>query len=299
MSAGPQKLSRPPGPLGDGAQGSRSGYAVWGDMGNIAILLNAIIFMVCVVAQAPVFDRQWRINGFCQKNVDDRYASTHAWCFYIDAVSSVVIVLIAYFLKNLLPAGVARNVFTNAAGIFGHGCGHFGISFALASAGGNTPELKGIQELVSTTPPLELALRFSILLFFWVTLLSAALTESTWPQVLAAAATVFVAGFWVPPHLGFTYVQTVLLIAASITQLGLSSERKNTFQYAAFALIVGLPIGFVGWIESTSCTNFLLDWGGHIWYDSCIPVSLLIYLVLCAAKSPPAKIDAQAKSKLA
>jgi hypothetical protein len=81
----------------------------------------------------------------------------------------------------------------------------------------------------------------------------------------------------VPPNLGFTTVQTILLVAFSCNQLLRPHDEKRDLHYVLFAWMVSFPLTLVGWMESTMCTAFV----GHSGYDAYISLSLLAFYLLC------------------
>lgn len=80
----------------------------------------------------------------------------------------------------------------------------------------------------------------------------------------------------VPEAFGFTYVQTMIILTSAIYDL-LYAER-NVY-YDCGAAIVRLPITLAGWGEALTCNDFLIRWGGHMWFDMSISLSLLAYLL--------------------
>merc|ERR1719199_479382 len=88
------------------------------------------------------------------------------------------------------------------------------------------------------------------------------------------------AGFAVPARFGFTYVQTALTFCFMI---GLMVNKKD--KYYTLQGLIFLPISFVPWIEATQCSNFLVHYGGHLWYDMSIPICILIYFYIVKSSS--------------
>lgn len=69
----------------------------------------------------------------------------------------------------------------------------------------------------------------------------------------------------VPAIYAFTYVNTVLNFALIGNQL-LRNDKDGYYDRAA--LLVSLPIMLVTWFEPLSCDDFLIDWGGHLWFGT-------------------------------
>ena len=83
--------------------------------------------------------------------------------------------------------------------------------------------------------------------------------------------------FLIPSRYGFTYVQTALLVTVSLVSI--LKKNKGRF-YNLLAFSINLPIGLVSWIEATQCDNFLIHFGGHVWYDTTIPLSFIVYYLI-------------------
>jgi hypothetical protein len=46
-------------------------------------------------------------------------------------------------------------------------------------------------------------------------------------------------------------------------------------------VIVALSLSVVGWVESTMCSSTVIQIGGHLIYDSYIPISMLGCYLCC------------------
>ncbi|CAM9514659.1 unnamed protein product [Heterosigma akashiwo] len=124
--------------------------------------------------------------------------------------------------------------------------------------------------------------------------------QVSFPKVIAPLSLAALAlQLTVPPQLVSTYTQTVLLLAFGLNQLARPPADKG-FPYAAYALIVSVPLGLVGWLETTGCSLGLLALGGHLLYDAYIPLSNLAFLGLCwraaGCPGPPAAAAAGKKA---
>ena len=95
----------------------------------------------------------------------------------------------------------------------------------------------------------------------------------------------------------FTYVQTVLMTCFSFKEL-LQRPRaeKENISYPLFAAIVTLPLSYVGWMETTQCSSFVRDYlYGHVVYDAYIPISILMWYLLCYAHAKSSEKRFKAK----
>jgi len=118
-------------------------------------------------------------------------------------------------------------------------------------------------------------------------------------QIVVAAAIVVAAQLFIPNIFGFTFTQTILMLAFSINQLCRNVKEKD-FAYAMYPTLVGLPLTMVGWMESTQCTNFVRDmFYGHLVYDAFIPISMLVWYCWCYARAKGYQVQVKAKTKTA
>jgi hypothetical protein len=84
----------------------------------------------------------------------------------------------------------------------------------------------------------------------------------------------FVQHYFVPGKIAFAFVQTILLLNHTLVEL--TNENKNKY-YSAVAFFIGTPIGLMAWVEGLTCDKFLIHFGGHLWYDMTIPISMTFY----------------------
>lgn len=242
-----------------------------GDLANGAAILNsglfAAFFVFHALGKANYFSNSFQQDGFCIKNSDDAYWSSHALSFYVDCVGSFV--LFCLFISSPLPPSALKPLKLNIPAIFAHGSGHLSLSFAFAN--GITEETKTSQTMV---------VGFVMLLFFWVFLLKATDPNASYLTLGFMSMVHAAVSVSLPQRFNFTYVQTVLILSAAFAQLNRSD--KDVY-YDLFALIVGLPIGFMSWLESMACDSGFKQLGGHAYYDATIPLSLVFYYALAYA----------------
>ena len=80
--------------------------------------------------------------------------------------------------------------------------------------------------------------------------------------------------FFVPGTLAFAFVGTTLLTMACA--ISLVRQDKHKF-YNAESLIMVTPTALMAWVEGLTCDVFLMQIGGHLWYDLIIPISITAY----------------------
>lgn len=264
-----------------------------GDAAHTFILANTIAFMAAVIMQAlgvvDCFAASWSADGFCIAHKEDTVdlfgflmpLSSHALCFYSDTAFALLLFLLSRHQKNE-PS--MKPVADAAPGILGHGAAHLGL-WSLGEPSSNGPPIFAPHHSLATLAALVAGVSvFFYLLFRTFSLSTRAIVVQS---IIHGAATALV----VPPRFGFTYVQTALMLIYSVAELWRPLSEKDAY-YAAYALMVGVPVGFVGWIESLGCDAFIRSVGGHVVYDTSISLSICAYYFIARGKL----LDSEPKS---
>ena len=70
-----------------------------------------------------------------------------------------------------------------------------------------------------------------------------------------------------------------MIVAArsSTTHASASAVGLCGYEYDMYACLVSLPIMLATFAEPLLCDAFLIEWGGHVWFDTTIPVGVLVY----------------------
>jgi len=66
------------------------------------------------------------------------------------------------------------------------------------------------------------------------------------------------------------------MLAATVNYLSLPTVQKD-WEYCLFSVLVSLPIEFTGWLESIRCGDFLIKFGGHVWYEGSIALTSILF----------------------
>ena len=247
-------------------------YMRFGDIVNGVVVVNNLSFL-CAQAFTNSFSKSFLDDGFCVSNKDQSiFLQSHALSFYSDTVFTIIL----YYMYNNVkvdPDPIHNNkllepIKANIVAVFSHGLGHLNLAFN-SKYFSNTPLISSISN------PINKNLSIVMLYFFWYYLIKAAYLNGTsgyW-RVNAVIHTILLA-FAVPFNHSFTYVQTILMLTAAISEYNL--KNKDVY-YDMKALIVHLPITIVGWIEALYCDRFLKNVGGHVIYDTTIPLSIITY----------------------
>ena len=82
--------------------------------------------------------------------------------------------------------------------------------------------------------------------------------------------------FIVPYKFTFTYVNTAITLSFIVSQMLREKDEYYTMQAWIF-----LATNIAPWMEALACTNFLVHYGGHFWFDMSIPLcSFAYYFIL-------------------
>lgn len=269
----------------------------WATIGNLAHVVSLSIFMsfaFCVAFEPSLFDPSWRQWGFCVTNPTIPYWTSHDLCLYADLVLGAVLGM-AYLLLHKAPGMEQANELVGVAvfGTIGHGIGHGAVAAGMRNQTEDLMEhgddviFKGfaydsLADLV--------VMKLGPILLFWLAILKQVVPKASWSGVFGMALISVGLSSVVPQKFGFTYVQSVLNLASTANEM-LRSKSQKGFQYAMYPIMVSIPLGIVGWIESTMCTKGVIDIGGHLIYDAYIPLGLLAFYILCYLRNPDSVPD--------
>jgi hypothetical protein len=295
--------------------------AIVGDVAHFAILINTLAFAGTVALymlggvddsnskssnsnstnNILVLDEVWKEQGFCVAHADEPYFTSHDVCLYVDTVAAVVLTVLYFTLRNTNGMQNANPLLASGIpGVFGHGIGHGALAYATRS-GAMTADaaLVGWEIMRNTYLAEGLWAAFTSAVpytFFWMTLLKASLPNKSTATVAVVAVLAQFLQLFVPGQLGFTYVQTVLMMAFSLNQLARPATEKD-FTYALYPVAVGFPLTLVGWMESTQCSAFVMDWFyGHVVYDAFIPSAMFVWYLACYSHAVSANKETSSTS---
>lgn len=265
---------------------------VWARRGDLFHLLNLSIvlsFALCVAKFVPnakdgntvLFDPLWVREGFCVSNPDTPYWTSHDLCLYGDTILAVSFGLLYLWLRKTPGMEAANDIVKfNIIGIVAHGFGHGMIAKGFRDGVLDSDATLSILETTFRDASLIEIVRKEIPgLLFWVPLLKATMPNVPNLLILPVALVSDIGNLFLPRTFGFTYVQTVLMISFSVNQLARPIKEKGV-EYALYPAIVGVPLAVIGWLESTTCSNFMISIGGHIVYDYYIPIAMIAFYLM-------------------
>jgi hypothetical protein len=270
-----------------GKQESSTGHfqASLGDAGHCLSILNSVVFAACFVYFSsneidPLFDEDWKRLGFCVTNPGVPLWTSHDLCLYVDFASAAILAAL-YWPQRKTPGMEHANLImsTGILGVAGHGMGHGLIGYAMRKKLG-VEDSNGEEEIVQGPGVFS----YFIFLMFWIALLKTSIPNASFTFTVLLSVVVGAVQAQLPEQFGFTYVQTVLMIFFSCNQLIRPREEKD-FHYTLYVWLVGVPITFVAWMESTQCSAFVKDrLYGHLVYDAFIPLGMLLWYSLCSGR---------------
>jgi hypothetical protein len=230
------------------------------------------------------FDASWKRDGFCVAHGEVQYWNSHDVCLYVDVAMAAVLGLVYLALHNT-PGMEAANtlLFSNIPGILGHGIGHGVVGQKIRELGMADASAAQRDGFLANQTNMELAQGLGFFLVFWAGLLKASMFNIQTKYLIPCVLLAIIGNTLVPGNFGFTYVQTILMVAFSMNQLWRPASEKDYF-YATYPLFVGFPLTLVGWMESTQCSKFVKDYMyGHVVYDAYIPIATLTWYLVSYA----------------
>lgn len=252
-----------------------------GDAAHAFCILQTCLFAILVVGQSSsIFDSVWIQDGFCVANRNVAYMTSHDLCFYFDILGAIVCGYLYYLFKPVKGMESTNALFkNNIGGIASHGFAHFLIAESMRDGG--IISVEDQLDAIANSTIQQVVINIGGIVVFWLTLLKASMANVGWDRIVPLAVIATVWNIQIPPQFGFTYVQTILLLAFSFNQLNRPKEEKMTRAYALYPMLVSVPLNMIAWMESTMCSCFIIHVGGHLIYDSAIVVSLVVYYFVC------------------
>jgi hypothetical protein len=280
---------------------SSSFFTSLGDSAHAVTLVSTLAFTYMAGrymndSNDTFFDASWKRDGFCVAHAEVEYWNSHDVCLYVDAAMAALLGLV-YLALHKMPGMEAANalLFANIPGILGHGIGHGLVGKQIREFGLEAAS-PSFSDLVANQTSMEIAQALGLFLVFWAGLLKASMNNIQTKYLIPCVLVAIAGNTLVPANFGFTYVQTILMLAFSINQLLRPASEKD-YVYATFPLFVGFPLTLVGWMESTQCSNFVRDYMyGHVVYDAYIPIASLAWYLVCYARVQGANVQKRGKT---
>ena len=192
-------------------------------------------------------------------------------CFYADSAFAFAL----WIMTSLCAAGMEdaslKPVKQNILGIFFHGCGHLWIGYDQRMDQRTGWEVTRGDFVYDFIPAYIIGFLFWYFLTIAGGLKDALGNYGHLPLVTSVTLFQF---FFVPGILSFAFVGTTLITLSCLSQL---LKKEKTRFYNAESVICVTPVVFMAWIEALTCDTFLMNVGGHLWYDLTIPISFTVF----------------------
>ena len=242
-----------------------------GDYTHGVVLISQFGFLYSLLF-TDMFSKSFIDDGFCISNKDSHFLyQSHALAFYSDTVFSLILFLMYKYTRLSsdidLNNKLLKPVKANAFAVFAHGLGHLNLSFKKSIS----HESIWYSESNTRSKVITIFIMYN----FWYALIKAAyLNGNLLRWRINSVIHTLMATFFVSRHYSFTYVQTVLMSVGSLSEL---NETDKDVYYDIKAGIIHLPITMIGYIEAVYCDSFVKKYGGHLIYDTTIPISVILY----------------------
>ena len=242
-----------------------------GDYCHGVVLLSQFGFLYSLLF-TDIFSKSFIEDGFCISNKGSHFLyQSHALAFYSDTMFSLILFLMYKYTRLSsdidLNNKLMKPVQVNAVAVFSHGLGHLNLSFMESMS--DKPIFYSYKNTYFKV------FSICVLYQFWYSLIKAAdLNGNLLRWRVNSVIHTLMATLMVPINYSFTYVQTVLMFIGSLSEL---NETDKDVYYDIKAGIIHLPITMIGYIEAVYCDSFVKKYGGHLIYDTTIPVSVILY----------------------
>merc|ERR1719479_672131 len=159
----------------------------------------------------------------------------------------------------------------NALSLFTHGCGHLFLAL-------KTTEVSGASRAFEDLSPNERAIVFIALSFVWYGFMRD--SRRSFSVAVAFAMVHNIAQvFFLPTRFFFTHVLLAVLLNLAVRGLTRRVEDKDRY-YSMEAALVDVPILLASFGEAITCDFFLVNYGGHVWFDMVVPAMFCVYFAV-------------------
>ena len=258
---------------------------------NALTLLLTVVYLTLVIAhfngkiELAAFGTNWDADAFCIGRKGTAFDS-HLVCLYTDIVWAAVLYVISRVEWS--RSEIAEPLHESAPSVLMHGLAHGLLWYQATYYGG-----LGTTSFIFTMGGLlEKAASLAIVAGFFFAFVHNQLSSSVMLSFLQAAVHSVVVATCCPPKLLFTYVNTVIFFNLTGSQLLGFKGPKDVFYDLSSG--VGALVMLFTWLEPLTCDGFLINWGGHAWFDNSITFGTFAYYL--AAKRLPARTAASLKA---
>jgi len=250
-----------------------------GDYAKLFVLIATISFGLCLVGHEQgylhFFSKSYREQGFCICNMDKSpLIQGHALSFYSDvAMAAVMFGLVYNGEQRGYTKASLRPIKKNTFSLFGHGIGHLFLALNSGDSDG-TGASSAFENLTAT----QRVIAFFPLLAVWYGFMRD--SRRSFAVSMAYALMHNTAQFFfLSSRLFFIHVLMSVLLSGAIRGLARKPEDKDRY-YAMEAVFVDVPILLMTFSEAITCDSFLMQYGGHVWFDMAVPFGFIVYYLV-------------------
>lgn len=257
----------------------RAGDFIWA----LSLLLT-IAYLVLVYGHfagwynLTAFGANWAADGFCI-SFKGTYYDTHLLCFYTNTAWTILFLFLAHLEKD--RPWISGRLTQTAPSVFMHGAAHGFLSYQMNQYGG----LEDGTAIQGFRTPIEKVIILVIFLAGFFAFVHKQASSNVLLSLLQACFHVVVSFAFIPPKFGFTYVNTVVSLNMGLAAMLGNKGSKDVFYDLSSCL--HLVILLTTWFEPLACDSFLINWGGHAWFDNSITVGTFMFYIAGRILPPP------------
>ena len=250
-----------------------------GDLAKLLIIALCIGFLALILLHEygvlNFFSQSYLEDGFCLTNRHKApsWNQGHLLAFYSDTLTAIMMFVMAYAGKTTfcMSEPATRPIFKNAISLFGHGCGHLFLGIRAYIYGRADRVFEDLNSVE----------RFGTLIFLypvWFAFLRDKGRSFAKTMLLATFHNVLQV-YFLPTRFFFTHVLKTVLVGSAVRWL-LRPESQKTKYYTYEAWLVDIPILLMTYFEALACDSFLINYGGHVFFDLVVPFGFVLYFFI-------------------
>lgn len=258
-------------------------YGLVGNSIGAVLLCCVAAYTIAVLGQVlewwtlVSFGVNWISDGFCL-SFKNSMLHTHLLCLYGNTVCSLILFILAGSSKREELA----NVRVGVGSVLMHGIGHAYVWYTDGTLRFGSIDETGLAVFLSQY--------VFLILFFLIFVYK----PNAWPTWMSLALSVLhsIVLTNVPPIFIFPYVN--LVITTTLIVALFASSPRDVFYPLQMLTFCG-PVS-MAFLEPLLCDQFLINYGGHLFYDLIIPFGFFVYYFV-ASGLPPRPCPSASKVK--
>jgi len=259
-----------------------------GDIGKLIVIALSLSFLTCIVMEhhglTAFFSDSYKREGFCISNthMHPMYQS-HAISFCFNTMLSLVMCSLVHLgrWRFAMSETALKPINKNALTLLAHGLGHCFLALCtvnLAKERGGEPEYSAAAafETLSRT---QQAAAVVVLFFVWFAFMRDSRRKLS-TTILWAFLHNSLQVFVIPTRFFFTHVLMAVPLHSGVRAIFFRARSQKDIYYAMEAWLVDVPILLMSFGEAIACEDFLVHYGGHVWFDMVVPIGFIVYYMI-------------------